>query len=257
MLYRVKSASTLKDSAVKMAAAHYGLSSQLVKLSAVPTWKKQFRRAFEAIENRTHAWHGVVSRPANPVTVNNLLRSGHVAPAHLRPDMQTGPRSEWKKAPHSGAYFSTDRPTNDYWRGGTGGVGVPRTNISGEIIMRRPEGYEHELLSHGPVPLQPKAFAVPSGLGTAEELNEFRKLTQQLRLRPLHPTALQYAGGVGGPSPRFRGPNAFSKLEAGFLEGLKRHKKEYAKDLLHSTRYGVSAPLMPTPTALSGPVTRR
>ncbi len=247
----------VQDYAVKTAAARYGVPSGQVKLSAVPAWKKQFRRAFTALENRAHAWHGVVSggsdRRRSDVTVNNILRSGHVAPAHLRPNVMTGEVSEWKKAPHSGAYFSTDGPTRDYWRGGAGGVGIPRASISGEIVYYQPAGYQHELLSHGAVPLPPKAFAVPPNMSTVEELNEFRRLTQQLRLRPLHPTALQYAGMVAGPGASTKSPGAFERLQSGLLSGMKEDKKQYARELRHFSRYGGSAPLKPAPSALSGP----
>lgn len=258
-LYRVKSARGPKDKdiAVKMAAAHYGLSSALVKLAAVPTWKKQFRRAVEALESRTHAWHGVVPRQADPASVNSILRSGYVAPAHIRPDVMSGTKEHWKKAPHAGAYFSTDRPSDEYWKHGAGGVGIARAGISGEIVLQQPGGYEHELLSHGPVPLPPKAFAVPAGLNTAGELNEFRRLAQQRRLRPIHPTALLYADKISGPgrSPR---PGAFERLESGLLESLKREKKEHTQDRLQAIHYGTAMPqLQPTPAALSGPETNR
>lgn len=223
-----------------------------VKIATVPGWKKQFRRMADALHNNTHLWHGASGDPTG-AGLSKILASGRVQPAHLRPNVIGSEGELVRKAPHSGAFFSTHQPTKTYWAG-SGGVGIGKARVPGEIVKQQPVGYEHEFLSHGTVNLPRKAIVVPPSISTPEELATFRQNVQERGLHPVHPLAQMYAQKATGPTASM----PTEKAQNAFFSRYKAQAVEQRQALREDVLYGRTPDDQIRPTlALSGPSTKK
>jgi len=117
------------------------LRELLEKTAVVPSWRKDFRRAFQAAADKTLVWHGVGGD--NVDALKGILEQGAVD-SYKRPNW-------FSKTPFNPNYFEH-----------LGGVAVPETRLSNVVKMfnsPRAGGSGYRISPH-PVPIQPKDLVV-------------------------------------------------------------------------------------------------